>query len=176
MPLYEFEGKRPVIAKSSFIHPQAVIIGDVIIGENCLIGAGAVLRGDFGKISVGSGTNVQDNAVIHVEPYTDAIIKENCLIGHLSLVHGPCIVHENVIVGMSSTICNQCELEEGSMLAAGSVLPPGKKIPARKLAMGNPARVVKDLNEQLMEYNKIAVRVYQELADRCLAGLKLIEE
>ena len=176
MALYEFEGKRPLIGKDSFVHPRAVVIGEVELGERCFVGAGAVIRGDYGKIVIGNGTNIQENCIIHSEPETIAIIEENTLIGHSAIVHGPCLVQHNVTVGMGSIICAGCELENDSLLAAGSILPPGRNIPKGKIAMGNPARVVKDLDEQNKLYNQIGVQLYQDLAQRCIKGLKLIEE
>lgn len=176
MAIYEFEGKRPVIGKDCFIHPQAVIIGEVELGERCYVGAGAVIRGDYGKIVIGNGTNIQENCVIHSEPETIAIIEENSLIGHSAIVHGPCLVQQNVTVGMGSIISSGCELESESLLAAGSVLPPGRTVPKAKIAMGNPARVVKDMDEQNRIYNQIGVKLYQDLALRCIHDLKLISE
>jgi carbonic anhydrase/acetyltransferase-like protein (isoleucine patch superfamily) len=176
MPIYEFEGKRPVIGKDCFIHPQAVIIGEVELGERCYIGAGAVIRGDYGKIVIGDGTNIQENCIIHSEPETIAIIEENSLIGHSAIVHGPCLVQQNVTVGMGAIISSGCELESDSLLAAGSVLPPGRTVPKSKVAMGNPARIVKDLDEQNRIYNQMGVKLYQDLALRCIHDLKLIAE
>jgi carbonic anhydrase/acetyltransferase-like protein (isoleucine patch superfamily) len=175
MPLYEFEGKRPEIGEDSFIHPQAVIIGEVKLGQNCYVGAGAILRGDYGSIVIGNGSNIQENAVMHAEPGTSAVIGEDVLVGHAAIVHGPCTIHKKVIIGMGSLISNQCEMGEGSFLAAGSVLPPGRIIPAHQLAMGNPASVVKEVSGNLAQYNTIAIKLYQDLAIRCQKGLKLIE-
>ena len=137
MAIYEFEGKRPSIGKDSFIHPQAVVIGEVELGERCYVGAGAVIRGDYGKIAIGSGTNIQENCILHSEPETIAIIEENSLIGHSAIIHGPCLIKENVTVGMGAIVCAGCELETNSLLAAGSVLPPGHNVPKGKIAMGN---------------------------------------
>lgn len=176
MAFYEFEGKRPVIGKDSFVHPQAVVIGDVKIGDRCYVGAGAILRGDYGAIIIGNGTNIQENCVLHAEPDTTALIGEDALVGHGAIVHGPCILHNNALVGMGAVVSNQCEIGAGSLLAAGSVLPPGRKIPARQLAMGNPAKAVRELTDDLLLYNTIAVKLYQDLAIRCQKGLKLIEQ
>lgn len=174
--IYEFEGKRPVIGNSSFIHPQAVVIGEVEIGEHCYVGAGAVVRGDYGKIVVGSGSNIQENSTVHSEPDTIAILEENVLIGHAAIVHGPCLIKRNATIGMGSIVSSRTEIGEESLLAAGSVLPPGKTVPSRKVAMGNPARVVKDVDDYNLVYNQVAVKLYQDLAERCIKGLKLIEE
>lgn len=176
MALYEFEGKRPVIGADCFIHPQAVVIGDVTLGDRCYVGAGAVVRGDYGTITIGNGCNIQENCVLHAEPGSTALLGEDVLVGHGAIVHGPCQLQSNSLVGMGSVVNNNCELETGSFLAAGSVLPPGRKIPARHLAMGNPAKPVREMSEDLLQYNTIAVKLYQDLAIRCQTGLKLIEE
>ncbi len=176
MALYEFEGKRPSVGKDSFVHPQAVVIGEVELGERCYVGAGAIIRGDYGKIVIGNGTNIQENCVLHSEPETIAIIEENSLIGHSAIVHGPCLIKQNVTIGMGAIVCTGCELETSSLLAAGSVLPPGHSVPEGKVAMGNPARVVRDLDENNKVYNQIGVKLYQDLALRCINGLRLIEE
>jgi len=176
LALYEFEGKRPRIGKDSFVHPQAVVIGDVELGDNCYVGAGAVVRGDYGRIVIGNGTNIQENCVIHAEPETICLIEDNVLIGHAAIVHGPCLVQHGVTVGMGSIVSTGCELEAESLLGSGSVLPPRQTIPSRKLAMGNPARVVKDLGENHIIYNQIGVKLYQDLAIRCQIGLKLIDD
>jgi len=176
MPLYEFEGKRPVIGANSFVHPQAVVIGEVNIGQNCYVGAGAIVRGDYGSILIGNGTNIQEGSVLHTEPGTSAQIGEDVLIGHGAIVHGPCTIHDRAIIGMGSIVSARCEMEAGSFLAAGSVLPPGRIIPARQLAMGNPAKPVREVPEELAHYNGLAVKLYQDLALRCQNGLKLIED
>ncbi|WP_083454018.1 gamma carbonic anhydrase family protein [Syntrophomonas palmitatica] len=164
------------MGKSCFVHPQAAVIGDVELGDNCYVGAGAILRGDYGKIVVGPGSNIQENAVIHTEPDTIALLEENVLIGHAAIVHGPCLIQHNVTVGMGSIISTGCELASESLLASGSVLPPNKCVPSRKLAMGNPAVVVRDLDDNHIAYNQIGVKLYQDLAVRCTKGLKLITE
>lgn len=174
MSLYEFEGKRPQIDETSFVHPQAVIIGDVSIGQNCYVGAGAIVRGDYGSIVIGNGTNIQEGCVLHTEPGTIAQVGADVLLGHAAIVHGPCALHDHVIIGMGAIVSMQCTMEEGSFLAAGSVLPPGRTIPSRQLAMGNPAQPVREVNEQLAHYNGLAVKLYQDLAQRCKTGLKLI--
>lgn len=176
MAIYEFEGKRPQVGKLCFIHPQAAVIGDVELGDKCFVGAGAVIRGDYGKIVIGAGSNIQENAIIHAEPDTIALLEENILVGHGAIIHGPCLIQNNVTVGMGAIVSNGCELEAESLLGSGSVLPPNQRVPRRKLAVGNPARVVKDLDEKYVVYNQIGVQLYQELAQRCNKSLKLIEE
>jgi len=131
MPIYEFEGKRPVIAESAFIHPEAVIIGDVQVGKESYIGPGAVLRGDTGRIIIGQGTSIQDNVVIHTYKDTCAIIEDNVLVGHSALVHGPCLIKEWAWIGQGANVVGNSEVGTASVLAAGSVLPPGHSIPAQ---------------------------------------------
>lgn len=173
---YEFEGRRPVVGSTSFVHPQAVVIGDVTIGEKCFIGAGAIVRGDYGSVIIGDGSNIQENSVIHSQPASAAVIGNNVLVGHTAIVHGPCILYDNAVVGMGALVSTGCNIEADGMLAAGSILPPGRTIPAHKLAVGNPARIAKDIDEQTANINRIAIQLYQDLAERCLKGLKPIEE
>lgn len=174
MPLYEFEGKSPRLASTSFVHPDAVIIGDVVIGEKCFIGAGAVLRGDYGSIVIGSGSNIQENCVVHAQPDTTAIIEENIDIGHGAIIHGPCTIKSNATIGMGAIVCDHCEVGNGSFIGAGSLLTPRTVIPDLKLAVGNPARVIKDVNKQHEDFNKFAVGLYQGLCERYQGTLKLI--
>lgn len=176
MSLYEFEGKRPLVPKSTFVHPQAVLIGNVELGEGCYIGAGAVLRGDYGRIVIGNGSNVQDNCTIHADLGDIAIIGDNVLIGHGAIIHGPCLVGEYSVVGMGSIVSSGCEMGSESLLAAGSVLPPRRTVPPRKLAMGNPAAIVKDLSEKMISENKIGLKYYQDMTKRCIDGFKLIDD
>lgn len=176
MPLYELEGKSPRLASSSFVHPDAILIGDVIVGEKCFIGAGAVVRGDYGSIVIGNGSNVQENCVLHAQPGTTATVEENVDIGHGSIIHGPCTIKSNVTVGMGSIICDGCEVGTGSFIGAGSMLTPNMKIPPNKLALGNPARVDKDVTEQQQTFTRVAVGLYQSLCERYQNTFKRIEK
>jgi carbonic anhydrase/acetyltransferase-like protein (isoleucine patch superfamily) len=157
------------------VHPDAILIGDVIIGEKCFIGAGAVLRGDYGSIVIGDGSNVQENCVLHAQPDTTATIEENVDIGHGSIIHGPCTIKSNVTVGMGSIICDGCEVGTGSFIGAGSLLTPNVVIPPNKLAVGNPARVIKDTTEQHRTFSRHAVGLYQGLCERYQKSHKLIQ-
>lgn len=174
MPIYEFEGNRPAIGKSTYVHPEAVIIGNVEVGEGCFIEAGVVIRGDFGRVVIGRGTNIQDLSVIHADHDSVALIGNNVLIGHKAIVHGPCIVNDWAAIGMGAIVSKNTEIGAQSMLAAGSLLAPGVTLPPRKLAMGNPAKKVKDLSEDMMAKIKLGVLEYQEMGARCSKGLKLI--
>jgi len=176
MPLYEFEGKRPSIDKTSYIHPQAVLIGEIEIGELCFVGAGAVIRGDYGKIIIGSGTAVEENCTIHAEPKSITIIEENVIVGHGAIIHGPCLIKNNVVIGMGAIVCPRCEIGANSILGAGSVLPQGRNIPERKIAFGNPAIVIRNMEEKDLQYNKFASDIYRNLTTRYTNNLKLIKE
>jgi carbonic anhydrase/acetyltransferase-like protein (isoleucine patch superfamily) len=174
MPIYEFEGHRPQIAASAFVHPQAVVIGQAEIGENCYIGAGAVLRGDHGRICLGNGSNVQDGACIHTERDTVIHIGENTSIAHGAVVHGPSVIGSLVTVGMGAVVSARCQIGEDCMLGSGAVLPPRKTIPPHKILMGNPAVIVKDMNAEVTAYTQKSVETYQDLARRSIRTMKVI--
>lgn len=174
MAIYEFEGKAPKIGDNSFIHPEAVLIGDVEIGCNCYIGATAVLRGDYGRIVVGDGTNVQDGCVIHTEPETVAQLGVNCLIGHKAMLHGPMVMHDRVMVAMSATVLESCELGEGCVVAACSMVKKDTKIAPGKVVMGIPAQEKGDVSEYAALFTKLGVQLYQDLAGRSLKDMKRI--
>ena len=175
MPFYEFEGKMPQLDESCFIHPDAILIGDVTVGKKCFIGAGAVLRGDYGRIVISDGSNVQENCVIHARPDTTALIEENVDIGHGAIIHGPCIIKSNVTIGMGSVICDGCQVGTGCFIGAGSLLPANSVIPDNKLAFGSPAKVIKDTNENQRIFTKAAVEIYQDLCDRYNTTFQLID-
>lgn len=176
MAIYEFEGKRPIIGKSSYIHPQAVIIGDVSIGEDCFIAAGVLIRADDGKIIIGNGTNVQEGSIIHTQPFSTALIGNDVLIGHAAIVHGPCILADKSTIGMGAILLMGCEMESESLLAAGSLLAPGKVVSKKKLAIGNPAKEIKEMDEEMLAMNAAGVQVYKDMAKRSHEGMKLISE
>lgn len=175
MPFYEFEGKKPRIDSSSFIHPDAILIGDVQIGKQCFIGAGAVLRGDYGQIIIGDGANVQENCVVHAQPDTVALICGNADIGHGCIIHGPCTIKKNVIIGMGSVICDGCEIGTGCFIGAGSVLPARAVIPDHKLAYGNPAKVAKETTDFHKTFIRLAIDIYKDLCLRYKKTFKIID-
>lgn len=164
MSIYRFEKKIPKIAKSSYIHPRAAIIGDVEIGGNCFIGAGAVLRGDFGKISICRVTSIQENCVIHVGGEMVSI-DTNVIIAHGTILHDVTI-KPYVLVGMGSILMAGVFCQDHVLIAAGSILKENFHIPANVVVAGNPARIVKPLsNEQRRQIHE-GVKTYQELVKR----------
>jgi len=164
MSIYRFEKKIPKIAKSSYIHHRAAIIGDVEIGGNCFIGAGAVLRGDLGKIRIGRGTSIQENCVIHVGGEMVSI-DTNVIIAHGTILHDVTI-KPYVLVGMGSILMAGVFCQDHVLIAAGSILKENFHIPANVVVAGNPARIVKPLsNEQRRQIHE-GVKTYQELVKR----------
>ncbi|MFX1385091.1 MAG: gamma carbonic anhydrase family protein [Promethearchaeota archaeon] len=140
-------GKEPQIHESAFIAPNATIIGDVIIEEGVNVWFGAVLRGDWGTIKIGKNTSIQEHVAIHIEMGKSVVIGEDCIIGHHSMIHGPCEVENGCLVGIGSNVLHNSKLGEGSLLAAGATLV-NKEIPPRSLAVGTPANVKKSLPDE----------------------------
>lgn len=168
MPAYEFEGIRPVVDPTAYVHPTAVLIGDVIIGPRCLIGPGASLRGDLGRLIVMDGANVQDNCVLHCFPGKDVTIEEDGHIGHGSVLHG-CTIKRNALVGMNAVIMDDAVIGEDSFVAAMAFVKAGTEVPPRTLVGGIPAKVMRDLTDDEIAWKSVGTRHYQHLARRYLA-------
>ncbi|MGI6548994.1 MAG: gamma carbonic anhydrase family protein [Syntrophomonadales bacterium] len=175
MPMYEFEGKRPQIGVNCCIHPEAVLIGDIKIGDDCYIAACAVLRGDFGPIIIGDGSNIQENCVIHVQPGKSAVLGDRSHIGHGAILHSPRLGH-HVTIGIGAIVLDDCEIGDESLIGAGSVVTSGTKIPAKSMVLGTPGKVVREITTQSIQFLNISTDVYQELNRRSITGLKLISE
>jgi len=174
MSIYEFEGHSPLIDTDAYIHPEAVLIGSVTIGKGCFIGAGAVLRADFGQINVGNRSNVQENCVIHVSPGKMVWIRENVIIGHGAILHDV-MIHTGAIIGMGSVLLSDVVVEEGAMVGAGAVVHTGFIVPARKMVLGNPAKIQKDLSRSFQEKMMAGLVLYQTLPERYKKGTKRIK-
>lgn len=175
MPSYAFEGRKPRIGKTSFVHKEAVLIGKVTIGEGCYVAAGAVLRGDWGEIEVGDGSNIQENVVIHARPGSVTRLAKDSHIGHGAILHG-CTLDEHVLVGMGAVINDDVHVGEDVVIGSGALLPPKQDVPPRVLVVGIPAKVVKELTPEMLEYAKWGTRLYQTLPERYLSSLVLIED
>ena len=171
-----FEGKIPQIHETAFVAPGARIIGDVTIGPQASIWYNCVLRGDIHRIEVGARSNVQDGTVFHVEgprPDTDGcptIIGEDCVIGHMALVHGATLA-DKAFVGMGAIAMDGCHVGEGAMLGAGALLSPGKSIPAREIWIGRPAKLFRTMDPAQVEKIRFQAERYCDLAERHLASL-----
>ncbi len=167
---FEFKGIKPVVASSSFVHPQATIIGDVIIGNNVFIGAGAVLRGDFGRIVIEDGCNVQENCVVHMFPGITVLLMNNAHIGHGAIIHGATI-GRNCLVGMNAVIMDDVFIGNESIVGALTFVNTGMVIPERSLVVGNPARIIKQVSDEMLGWKTQGTEIYQKLADDCIAEL-----
>jgi len=174
MPSYEIDGVAPVVAPTSFVHESAVLIGDVIIGPGCYIGPHASLRGDFGRIVIGEGSNVQDSAVIHAFPGADAVLEPNSHIGHSAVLHG-CTVRSFALIGIGAIVLDGAEVGEDALVGAGALVTAGTVIPPRTMAIGSPAKVVRPLDATELEWKRTGVGVYQQLTRRSLATLRAVE-
>lgn len=169
--IYSLEGVIPVVDPSSFVHPQATLIGDVIIGPRCYIGPGAALRGDMGRIVIGAGSNVQDNCVLHTFPSKEVRLEEDSHIGHGAVLHG-CTVQRAALVGINAVVMDDVVVGEQSLVGAASFVRAGFIVPPRTLVMGAPARVIRELTAQEIDWKAVGTREYQELTVRCLASLR----
>lgn len=174
MPCYEIDGIRPVIDNTAFVHPTAVLIGDVIIGAGCYIGPVCSLRGDFGRLVVQAGANVQDTCVMHGFPGTDTVVGENASVGHGAVLHG-CRIGRNVLVGMNAVLMDNATIGESAIIAACAFVKAGMEVPGGMLVAGVPAKVVRELSEQEMQWKIEGTQTYQELAVRSAATMREVE-
>lgn len=165
MPAYEFEGVRPVVDPSAFVHPTAVLIGDVVIGPRCFIGPGASLRGDIGRLFVGEGANIQDNCTVHCFPGKEVLIEVDGHIGHGAVLHG-CTIRRNALVGMNAVIMDDAVIGSESFVAAMAFVAAGTQIPPRTLAAGIPAKVLRELCADEIDWKSRGTAIYQHLARR----------
>ena len=166
MPFYEIDRVVPVCDPTAFVHPTASVVGDVLIGPECYIGPGASLRGDFGRIVVGAGSNVQDCCVVHAFPGADAVLEPESHIGHGAVLHG-CRIGSNVLVGMNAVVMDGADVGEHSLVGAASLVRAGSQVPPRSLVVGNPA-VIRELDELTMAWKENGPAVYRELTRRSL--------
>lgn len=170
MSYYAFEGLIPVVHPDAFVHPSAVLIGDVIVGAGVYIGPLASLRGDYGRLILEAGSNLQDGCIMHGYCDTDTIVHENGHIGHGAILHG-CVVGRDALVGMNSVIMDGAVIGEESIVAAMSFVKAGFQGEARQLLVGSPARVLRQVTDQELHWKRLNTKEYQDLAIRCRTGL-----
>ncbi|RIX77961.1 phenylacetic acid degradation protein PaaY [Acidovorax cavernicola] len=170
MPSYSIDGVIPVVDPSAYVHPTAVLIGDVIVGPHCYVGPCASLRGDFGRIVLQEGSNVQDHCCIHGFPDNDTVVEVNGHIGHGAILHS-CIVRRDALVGMNAVVMDEAEVGEKAIVAACAFVPAGMKVPARSLAAGIPAKVRRELSDEEIAWKLEGTQTYQALTVRSLASL-----
>lgn len=172
--VYEIDGVRPVVHPTAYVHPSAVLIGDVIVGPRCYIGPCASLRGDFGRLILEEGANLQDTCVMHGFPGEDTVVEVDGHIGHGAVLHG-CRVKRNAMVGMNAVVMDKAVVGEESIVAAMSFVKAGMVIPPRSMVMGAPARVMRELLEEDVQWKSFGTRQYQELSVRSLQTMREVE-
>lgn len=172
--IYEFKGFIPVIHESSFIHPQATITGNVIIGKDVYIGPGAAIRGDWGGVIIENGCNVQENCTLHMFPGVTMLLKESAHIGHGAIIHGATI-GKNTLIGMNSVIMDDVVIGDECIIGALSFVKVKENIPNRSLVAGNPAKIIKDVSDEMIAWKTKGTQLYQTLPKDCYESLKPCE-
>ena len=172
--IFEFNGYRPVIDESAFVHPNATVTGNVIIGKNVYIGPGAAIRGDWGQIIISDGCNVQENCTIHMFPGVTVVLHENAHIGHGAIVHGA-TVGRDCLIGMNAVLMDRVVIEDECIIGALAFVAADTVIPKRSIAVGNPAKVVKSVSDQMLQWKTEGTRLYQQLPADCYASLRPCE-
>ena len=174
MAVYSLDGLIPVVDVTAYVHPQATLIGDVIVGPRCYVGPGASLRGDFGRIVLGAGCNVQDCCVLHSFPAHETLLEADAHVGHGAVLHG-CTVRRDALIGIGAIVMDDAVVEEEAFVGAASFVPAGFVVPPRTLVTGVPARVVRELKPEELAWKATGTREYQRLTVRCLATLRECE-
>jgi carbonic anhydrase/acetyltransferase-like protein (isoleucine patch superfamily) len=172
--IYEFNGFTPVVHESSFIHPQAAVTGNVIIGKDVYVGPGAAIRGDWGEIIIEDGCNVQENCTIHMFPGKSMVLKAGAHIGHGAIIHGANI-GANCLVGMNAVIMDDVTIGDECIIGALSFVKAGTQIPNRKMVVGNPAEVIKSVTDEMIAWKTAGTALYQQLPQQCFNTLKAVE-
>lgn len=172
--IYSFKGYTPVIHESSFVHPLAAVTGNVIIGKNCYIGPGAAIRGDWGQIILEDGVNVQENCTVHMFPGKSIILKESAHVGHGAIIHGANL-GRNCLIGMNSVIMDDAYIGDESIIGAMCFVPAEMQIPERSLVVGNPAKIIKQVSDEMIRWKTKGTQLYQQLPKECQDTLKAVE-
>ncbi|MEL6717742.1 MAG: transferase hexapeptide repeat family protein [Bacteroidota bacterium] len=172
--VYAFKGFVPVVHETAFVHPQAAVTGNVIIGRDCYIGPGAAIRGDWGGIVIEDGCNVQENCTIHMFPGVTVRLAEGAHIGHGAIIHGATI-GRNAMVGMNTVIMDRVEIGEECIIGALAFVKADQKIPPRSLVVGNPARIIKEVSDEMIAWKTKGTQLYQQLPKDCHESLRPCE-
>lgn len=168
--IYAFQGHIPVVHPSSFVHPQAAVTGQVVIGKKCYIGPGAAIRGDWGKIIIEDGSNVQENCTIHMFPGVTVHLHKGAHIGHGAIVHGATI-GRHCLIGMNAVIMDEVVLGDECIVGALSFIKQGEVYAKRSLIVGNPAKMIKKVSAELIQWKKQGTTIYQQLPQQCKDSL-----
>lgn len=169
--IYSFKGHIPVIHKSSFVHPLAAVTGNVIIGKNCYIGPGAAIRGDWGEIILEDGVNVQENCTIHMFPSKSIVLKAGAHVGHGAVIHGANL-GRNCLIGMNSVIMDDAEIGDECIVGAMAFVKAESTFEKRQLIVGNPAKVIKQVSDEMIAWKTAGTKLYQQLPADCHESLK----
>jgi len=172
--IFEYKGFIPVVDPTSFIHPQATVTGNVIIGKDVYVGPGAAIRGDWGEIVIGDGCNVQENCTLHMFPGKSVILKKDAHIGHGAIIHGA-TVGENVLVGMNAVIMDDVVVGTNCIIGALTFIKSEDIIPDRSLVVGNPGKIIREVSEDMIKWKSNGTALYQTLPKACFDGLKEVE-
>jgi len=172
--VYSFKGYIPVVHESSFIHPLAAVTGNVIIGRDCYIGPGAAIRGDWGQIVLEDGVNVQENCTVHMFPGKSIVLKKGAHIGHGAIVHGANL-GENCLIGMNAVIMDDAIIGDECIVGALSFIKSGSSYGKRKLIAGNPAKIIKEVSDEMIQWKTAGTALYQQLPKECYDSLEAVE-
>ena len=172
--IYSFKGYTPVVHESSYVHPLAAVTGNVIIGKNCYIGPGAAIRGDWGQIILEDGVNVQENCTVHMFPGKSITLKESAHVGHGAIIHGANL-GRNCLIGMNTVIMDDAEIGDESIVGAMAFVKAETIIPKRSLVVGNPAKVIKQVSDEMIAWKTKGTGLYQQLPADCHESLKEVE-
>lgn len=172
--IFEFKGIQPVVHESAYVHPLAAVTGDVIIGKDVYVGPGAAIRGDWGRIVIADGCNVQENCTIHMFPGITITLQEGAHIGHGAIIHGAQI-GRNVLIGMNAVIMDNAVIGDESIVGALSFVKADDAFERRSLIVGNPAKKVKEVSDEMVAWKTAGTRLYQQLPKECYETLKACE-
>lgn len=172
--IYEFQGYIPVIHESSFVHPLAAVTGNVIIGKHCYVGPGAAIRGDWGQIILEDGVNVQENCTVHMFPGKSITLKESAHVGHGAIIHGANL-GRNCLIGMNTVIMDDAEIGDECIIGAMAFVKAETKIPKRSLVVGNPAKIIKEVSDDMIAWKTKGTQLYQQLPKECHESLREVE-
>ena len=169
--IYAFKGFIPVVDPSAYVHPLAAVTGNVIIGKDVYVGPGAAIRGDWGGVVIEDGCNVQENCTIHMFPGLTVTLHEGAHIGHGAIIHGA-VIGRNVLVGMNSVVMDHVLVGENSIIGALTLVKEGEQIPPRSLVVGNPGKVIREVNDEMIAWKTKGTALYQTLPADCVTYLK----
>jgi len=172
--IYSFKGHIPVVHKSSFVHPLAAVTGNVIIGKDCYVGPGAAIRGDWGEIILEDGVNVQENCTVHMFPGKTIVLQEGAHVGHGAIIHGANL-GRNCLIGMNAVLMDDVQIGDECIVGAMAFVKGETIIPKRKLVVGNPAKVIRDISDEMMEWKTAGTKLYQQLPEDCHESLREVE-